>query len=133
MSRKTPGIPSSAEVRGQATKVNRQALVDLFFSTKPGDTNLWGERQANLIVDILLRHPMAVVEALELPHPGEFQELVLDRNNLWQALAFVLIEHGPLTISSQLLVENPRTEIQNEPRVFGDGVVLSAQRVDDSA
>jgi hypothetical protein len=66
---------------------------------------LMGRAMAIKVAARLIARSVIVREALDLPDPEAWSELVLDRNNLHQALMLVLMETGPVVVPEAAIVE----------------------------
>src|SRR4051812_12712117 len=88
-----------------------------------------GRSMAIKVAARLIARLDVLVPALDLPDPVAFQELVLDRNNLQQALMLVLMETGPVVIPESAIVEAEKNglTLHQEDWPLG-GVKLSATR-----
>lgn len=102
-------------------------LVKLLSEPIHGLPEVCSRSIAERVVARLVVHPDVVTAALDMPDPQSFQELVLDRNNLMQALSMVLMETGPVVIPEKVLVENPDLTLHKEDWPLG-GVKLSATK-----
>lgn len=78
----------------------------------------------------LIARSVIVREALDLPDPESWSELVLDRNNLQMALMLVLMETGPVVVPEAAIVEANKNDLtlHQEDWPLG-GVKLSASKV----